>query len=135
MKETDFRIRVKSTNELSNIARIDFISKEVFALKEFDGYLEEFIYTFDEVDFIESTGLKDKNGKEIYEGDVVDYLGDIELVNRNVLRVIEYKNEEACYVARLPVGVDGEEAVYLNEHDFKVIGNIYENPELLGDSK
>lgn len=80
------------------------------------------------------TGLKDKNGNEIYEGDVVDYLGDIELVNRNVLRVIEYKNEEACYVARLPVGVDGEEAVYLNEHDFKVIGNIYENPELLEET-
>lgn len=80
------------------------------------------------------TGLKDKKDKEIYEGDIVDYLGDIDHVNSNVLRVIEYKNEEACFVARLPVGVDGEEAVYLNEHDFKVVGNIYENPELLEES-
>jgi len=87
----------------------------------------------DGVSLMQYTGLKDTNGKDIYEGDVVDYLGDIELVNSNVLRVIEYKNEEACFVARLPVGVEGEEAVYLNEHDFKVIGNIYDNPELVGE--
>lgn len=84
--------------------------------------------------FQQYTGLKDDNGKEIYEGDIVDYLGDIDLVNSNVLRVIEYKEEEACFVARLPVGVEGEVAVYLNEHDFKLIGNIYENPELLEET-
>ncbi|WP_167397328.1 YopX family protein [Lysinibacillus mangiferihumi] len=83
------------------------------------------------ITYMQYTGLKDAKGKEIYEGDIVDYLGDIDHINSNVLRVIEYKNEEACFVARLPVGVDGEEAVYLNEHDFKVVGNIYENPTLL----
>ena len=117
-------------SSLNFIGRVDFV-------KSIDGRTAGLfqVPTDDPFYLIQYTGLKDTNGKEIYEGDVVDYLGDIELVNSNVLRVIEYKNEEACFVARLPVGVEGEEAVYLNEHDFKVIGNIYENPELLGDSE
>ncbi|GAB0170526.1 YopX family protein [Lysinibacillus sp. CTST325] len=132
MREINFRIRVKSTNELSNIARIDFISKEVFALKQLDGYLEEFIYTFDEVDFIESTGLKDENGKEIHEGDIVQSIYDETYVS-----VVEYCTENigscgCCYDEFEGVGFKAKD---LKLKECIVIGNIYENPELLGDSQ
>jgi len=141
MKETNFRIRVKSTNELSNIARIDFISKEVFVLKEFDGYLEEFIYTFDEVDFIESTGLKDKNDKEIFEKDIVDihgqklivHLGKHAYDSRDLLVGGLYREVYGFYLESPCGSWEVNIAVVLD--DLEVIGNIYENPELLGDSK
>lgn len=132
MREINFRVRVKSTNEISNIARIDFISKEVFTLKQFDSYLEEFIYTFDEVDFIESTGLTDVNGAEIYEGDILQSVDD-----ETYMSVVEYCTEGVgscgcCYDEFEGAGFKAKD---LSFKESVVVGNIYENPDLLGDSQ
>ena len=81
------------------------------------AYLDEYI-------LLQYTGLKDKNGKEIYVGDIV-ILNDAEEENRCV---VEYKY--GSYIL-----VDGELRENLSnvENRFlEVIGNIYENPELLG---
>jgi len=68
------------------------------------------------------TGLKDKNGKEIFDGDIVD-------INGCKNRVVEW-DEDWCgfYLSRElnPVG-------YFLSEEYEIIGNIYENPELLGD--
>lgn len=70
------------------------------------------------------TGLKDKNGAEIYEGDLI-YLG---LDDENV--VIEYHDDR--YVGRwLKSGFRTD--LWQLIRDNEVIGNIYENPELLED--
>ena len=90
---------------------------------------------FDEVpasDFIlmQSTGLKDKNGKEIYEGDIVRFaLTDGFNYVTNEDGVVTYKLG-AFYVVN---GLAEYLISDINTNKFEVIGNIYQNPELLGE--
>lgn len=83
------------------------------------------------------TELKDKNGKEIYEGDIVLYddwemstesgSGD-RFVNKGI---IEYNESNCCFTVTERVMLDREDVLYEGNEDLEVIGNIYENPELL----
>ena len=74
------------------------------------------------------TGLKDKNGKEIYEGDIIRSKG-------GVIHYIGYLDCEARFIARR-TGDDesdfcGITKGWIEAYQKEVIGNIYENPELL----
>ena len=80
---------------------------------------------------MQSTGLKDKNGVEIFEGDVVSFKNTI-VSNGDQLGIVKYFTKWAMY------GMDVKKfnnpsALFLNEladHiSLEVIGNIYENPE------
>lgn len=92
-----------------------------------------------ECPIMQYTGLKDKNGKEIYEGDVVVYVEDV------IVETIDGHNR---YEPEGNIGtvkynncsyfIDGKEFEFYayGEQNFvweelEVIGNIYENPELL----
>ena len=85
-----------------------------------------------EVPIVQSTGLKDKNGKLIYEGDIVtyDWLTPIGKVWRTDSKhIVEWQNGFT---------VIGNIAGYDVEHgktrNVEVIGNIYENKELLDEN-
>lgn len=72
------------------------------------------------------TGLHDKNGKEIYEGDIV---GDNKIKwivkwNKHRIGFSLYPTTEQLY-DEMPINVE-------NKLGFKILGNIYDNPELLG---
>lgn len=82
------------------------------------------------------TELKDKNGKEIYEGDIINWL--MHRMDRTGYieegRVEFRTNEQATVVINKFATKDGRESVrnILNcLNDLKVIGNIHNNPELL----
>lgn len=73
----------------------------------------------------QSTGLKDKNGKEIYEGDIVTLNGEWEEIEHSDCAIIAF--EDGCF--RVGDGYENEAGSYLS--DWRIIGNIHENPELV----
>lgn len=81
------------------------------------------------------TGLTDKNGKEIYEGDILY----VEITDSNIGRVIASDNTAVKYKDGM-FGVDwGTRKEFTNFNGFynttfEVIGNIYENSELLQEA-
>ena len=87
-------------------------------------------YSFDDVEVMQYTGCRDKNGFGIYEADVIkDKYDKVWLVQRYV---------GAFVITNKIPDSDGQESTYsyfnnLSNHHFyfEVIGNIYENPELL----
>ncbi|CYU74301.1 hypothetical protein HO918_10875 [Streptococcus suis] len=82
--------------------------------------IENPIRPLEYIEVMQSTGLFDKNGKEIFEGDVVNIFGE-------KLSQIYYSEGAFC-VEVLNGGTPLH--VYLSEH-LEIIGNIYENPELV----
>jgi len=103
-----------------------------FTIEEIEnGYAKEMIYAMKQdgytlVDRNEFTGLKDKNGKQIYEGDVLinpkDIRGEIKYVPEYAAFLAYWKHDGECGYDYLDKGILMK---------CEVIGNIYENPELL----
>ncbi|MDS3874868.1 YopX family protein [Staphylococcus hominis] len=75
-------------------------------------------------ELMQSTGLKDKNGTEIYEGDIVKNIYD-------EIYVVKWFDAAFYLEEKYNGGFDYHELHF--EDNKKVIGNIYENPELLED--
>lgn len=120
------------TNDLKGI---DF-ENETVVLKKFyweDGFpVEEEVFEVEigNAILMQSTGLKDKNGKEIFEGDILACKTDDEVINLNIFWDEEhalFMFESKKYNEQEPLA----ELVENNTYPFEIIGNVYENQELL----
>ena len=131
-REIKFRAWLKEENKMVNVETIDFSEKSIQYLEKneiIDAYLLRTTF-LEDIELMQYTGQKDKNGKEIYEGDILKYKFpyDRRLKHVSLVKFIEteasfgikdrYKNEIPLY------------RIAANNY-FEVIGNIYENEELL----
>lgn len=103
---------------------------------ELDYWWKETDIPFSEIVLMQSTGLKDKNSAEIFEGDIIidhyllnnmngAYFAVVKNYNYFYLKMI--RNGEICNNIINPMMFDKH--AYLN--GVEVVGNIYENPELI----
>lgn len=88
-------------------------------------------WSIDDEYLMQSTGLRDKNGKEIFEGDILDYKGRKALVR--------WHGSYASFIYRFVDELQNRKTewkpLYLAYMKCEIIGNIYENPEFLEDKK
>ena len=85
-----------------------------------------------EVELMQFTGLLDKNGKEIYEGELVRFeMGNTKYVGKVIWGSFG-DSEYATTGFHVEYGTYTDEYIGLYEgEDFEILGNIYKNPELL----
>ena len=129
-REIKFRAYHKERKEMFEIASIDFEEKKA-ALS--NGIIKLLNVDFKQFELLQYTGLKDKNGKEIYEGDIIKYKFpyDKRIKHISPVKFLEteasfgikdrYENEIPLYTAS-------------SNNYFEVIGNIYENKNLLEEN-
>jgi uncharacterized phage protein (TIGR01671 family) len=139
MRETKFRMWFPKSKRMIHFEglsicdeydRLCFDISEADCLEEYE-YLAGYSYIPNEEGLkMEFTGLKDKNGKEIYEGDIAKGLWDAELDYSTQIFAVEFRNGTFVenYFGR-PLGDCVKN--YHNGNTIEVIGNIYETPELI----
>lgn len=123
MRVPKFRAWVKDEKRMTDVHEMTFIDGEAYLISDITGF-----YAYEEFKLMQSTGLKDKNGNEIYEGDIVRFTltdGFSYVVGEDGM--VKYKIG-AFYILN---GLTEYLISNINTKDIEVVGDIYNNLELL----
>lgn len=109
-----------------NLYSIDLLKERVTERTKCNYTFSLHSIPFDKVELMQSTGLEDKNGKEVFVGDIIK-------CTRGCLHEVYIEKEYGgTYIGGMPaIYLKGIREGYAWTGDEKIIGNIYENPELL----
>ncbi|KGI29330.1 hypothetical protein BM50_0367 [Streptococcus pneumoniae] len=114
-----------------DILAIDYENKEIVTQQVYfeSGLAVErdiYCYDFDDIELMQSTGLKDKNGKEVFVGDIIK-------CTRGCLHEVYLEKEYGgTFIGGMPsIYLKGLLNGYAWTEDEEIIDNVYENPELL----
>lgn len=129
MRVPKFRALDRLTGKMFPVGIIDYSIQSVYIEEPNGMYCER---DFDEVELMQPTGLKDVHGTEIYEGDIINYKYGRHTSTQFVVKYDEFQatfvvvdnHNDLVYTFR-------ELADYIQLNSLEVIGNIYENKELL----
>ena len=127
MREIKFRAYHKERKEIFEIASIDFEEKKA-ALS--NGIIKLLNVDFKQFELLQCTGLKDKNDKEIYEGDI--------LFSRDEnMKYIVVWQDTAFIIKSIEIRKYLEKMCWLDDTEIccEIVGNIYENKKLLEENE
>lgn len=121
-----------------DIDSVGYLTKPPVPPKHFDFTKNGF------KELMQYTGLHDKNGKEIYEGDVLKWKGHNIIAKTKYTSTGEVMFDKGAFIVRTPEQ-DEDEGAYLwtliaeigfeENKDCEIIGNRFENPELIDKLK
>lgn len=123
-----FRAWDKIKKNMHEVQAIVYIEEKVYPIYQKMKYR---YIPFDEAILMQSTGLFDKNSKEIFEGDIIEWwYSKGEFISQKGKFEVVWENGAFC------PGKDSDETLFYfleccEDDWYSVVGNIYENPELL----
>ena len=127
MRETKFRAYHKERKEMFEIASIDFEEKKA-ALS--NGIIKLLNVDSKQFELLQYTGLKDKNDKEIYEGDILFFRDE------NMKYIVVWQ-DTAFIIKSIEIRKYLEKMCWLDDTEIccEIVGNIYENKKLLEENE
>lgn len=116
-----FRAWLKEEKRMTDVNEMTFIDGEVYLISDVTDF-----YAYEEFKLMQSTGLKDKNDNEIFEGDIVKY----KLEEKTFTDIASFNKFFACF------GLEDDTGDWfcsfdwllenIKQDDIEVVGNIYE---------
>ena len=135
MRKLKFRAWLKEEKKMVNVETMDFTDKSIQYLEK-NEFINAYLLRrmiFDDIELMQYTGLKDKNGKEIYEGDIIKYKFPYDTRLKHISPV-KFLETEASFGIKDRYGNEIPLYTISANNYFEVIGNIYENKNLLEEN-
>ena len=126
MREIKFRAWDKENEKMMKVSSLSLENKEI-AVKENRTY---HFFRMQNLELMQYTGLKDKNGKEIYEGDILFFRDE------NMKYIVVWQ-DAAFIIKSIEIRKYSEKMCWLDDTEIccEIVGNIYENKKLLEENK